>query len=243
MTGAATLLEGTHRCSSTATATSAHETGLDPVELLRAFASRALSLSRDQAPVSSVGESATAPAQSPNELEFVEFHRLTHRGLGAYVQQSTGDASATEDVVQEAYLRFLRSCTPTRQFQPARAYLFRIATNLLRDRHRRRDLEFPVEQDDDRLEDEREVAPQQTAALGRDVRRLLLRLSERDRQLLWLAHVEQMSHREIAAVLGLRELSIRPMLFRAKHRFRALLQRAGALPPASGPAGPEGVSK
>ena len=49
----------------------------------------------------------------------------------------------------------------------------------------------------------------------------------RDRQLLWLAHAEGYSHREIAEITGLATASIRLLLFRARRKIARLLQGAG----------------
>jgi RNA polymerase sigma-70 factor (ECF subfamily) len=45
----------------------------------------------------------------------------------------------------------------------------------------------------------------------------------RDRQLLWLAHAEGYSHREIAQITGLAGASIRLILFRARRKIARLL--------------------
>ncbi len=50
----------------------------------------------------------------------------------------------------------------------------------------------------------------------------LLRL--RDRQLLWLAHVEGANYHELAKALGLREGSVRVLLSRARQRLAALIE-------------------
>ena len=55
----------------------------------------------------------------------------------------------------------------------------------------------------------------------------LLQLRPRERQLLWLAHAEGYSHKEIAEIMGLRSPSIRLMLFRARHRLAELLKDGG----------------
>ena len=48
-----------------------------------------------------------------------------------------------------------------------------------------------------------------------------------------LAYVEGMTHQEIAAVTGLVRASIKPMLFRARRRFAAVLRSAGLAGPPS----------
>jgi DNA-directed RNA polymerase specialized sigma24 family protein len=52
----------------------------------------------------------------------------------------------------------------------------------------------------------------------------------RERQLLWLAHAEGYSHREIAEVTGLGSASIRLLLFRARRKIARLLQNPPTRP-------------
>ncbi len=52
----------------------------------------------------------------------------------------------------------------------------------------------------------------------------LAQMRPRDRQLLWLAHAEGYSHREIAEITGLGIASIRLLLFRARRKIAHLLQ-------------------
>ena len=60
-----------------------------------------------------------------------------------------------------------------------------------------------------------------------DVRRSMDLLKPRERELLWLAYVEGMSHAEIAAATGLGAMSVRLLLFRARRRAAALLGAGG----------------
>ena len=50
--------------------------------------------------------------------------------------------------------------------------------------------------------------------LKRDVERRWPRLSARERALVWLAYVEGYAHRDIARVLGVKDRSVRVLLFR-----------------------------
>jgi RNA polymerase sigma-70 factor (ECF subfamily) len=52
-------------------------------------------------------------------------------------------------------------------------------------------------------------------------------LSAQERAILWLAHVEEMSHKEIGDILCLKEKSVRVMVFRARERAKELLEKAG----------------
>lgn len=127
--------------------------------------------------------------------------------------------------MQESYLRLLRADVRFNDETHRRSYLFRIAANLLRDRYRRRRPESgePIETADPA---DHGAEVQRRA----DLARVLGELKPRERQLLWLAYVEGMSHQEIAAALGLREGSIRPLLFRARRRMAAALHARGWTP-------------
>ena len=60
-----------------------------------------------------------------------------------------------------------------------------------------------------------------------DMVRTFERLKPQQRQLLWMAYVEQAAHRDIAAALGLGERSIRVLLHRARRKLARLLQHNG----------------
>ena len=64
----------------------------------------------------------------------------------------------------------------------------------------------------------------------RDLRRAMQELKPRDRQLLWLGHVEGFSHKEIGEIVGVKAASVRLMLFRARQRLAALLRERGVGP-------------
>jgi len=57
--------------------------------------------------------------------------------------------------------------------------------------------------------------------------RLFAQAGEQERALLWLAYVECADHREIAEILGLKEKSVKVLLFRARRRMEAILKRHG----------------
>jgi RNA polymerase sigma-70 factor (ECF subfamily) len=56
-----------------------------------------------------------------------------------------------------------------------------------------------------------------------DVARAIQQLEPMQRELLWLAYAQGVSHDEIAEILGLRSISIRTLLFRARKKLAALL--------------------
>ncbi|HTU88533.1 MAG TPA: sigma-70 family RNA polymerase sigma factor, partial [Gemmataceae bacterium] len=75
----------------------------------------------------------------------------------------------------------------------------------------------------------RQSSPSQRAIrseLRSRIRAALDRLGERDREVLVLRHLEQLSTRETAAVLGIREGAVKTRHLRALERLRVLLESA-----------------
>lgn len=166
-----------------------------------------------------------AGALSMDEDAFRAFYDLTSRPVWAYLSHLTGDPHAADDLLQETYIRFLGARRDWESDAHRRSYLFRIATNLARDRYRRARLlpSRPIEDEKD-LPSVAEDPARPGLEDRADVRRALGRVSARDRELLWLAYAEGASHKEIADMLGLRASGIRVLLFRARGRMAALLR-------------------
>jgi RNA polymerase sigma-70 factor, ECF subfamily len=149
------------------------------------------------------------------------FHELYHRTaapLRAYAARILGNVSQADDIVQEAYLRLLRTPLPGDDAPYLRAYLFRVASNLMADYFRRQKRETTV------AEMPEPVANSADPSARIDMGRVFARLTVRERQLLWLAHVEGLSHREVSNALGLGEGSVRVLLFRARQKLAKLIR-------------------
>lgn len=158
-----------------------------------------------------------------DEAAFHALYRRTSAPLRAYAARVLGSVAAADDVVQETYLRILRRPLPEDQ-QEQRAYLFRIVSNLIADHFRRYKRETTSVEVPERTVTDRD------SALRLDMARLFRQLRPRERQLMWLAHVEGADHREIAKALGLGERSIRVLLSRARQRLATLLRESGRAP-------------
>ena len=160
-----------------------------------------------------------------NADAFAAFYERSARPLWAYLARVGGDAALADDLMQESYVRFLTAAYPADGEVAMRRYLFRIATNLLRD-HWRRQRSTPLDEvPEERFATSGHAAQAETEAL---LGPALKQLRPRDRQLLWLAYAEGYSHREIAEVTGLASASIRLLLFRARRKAAALLRRSQA---------------
>jgi len=160
-----------------------------------------------------------------DEETFRAFYDRTARGVWAYLARVTGDRQLADDLLQETFYRFLRAAAVYESEDHRRRSLYRIATNLARDAHRRNLLYGLTSLAGDDIERiasaDRTVATEGSA----DFSRAMANLKPRDRAMLWLAYAEGASYSEIADVLGLRPASLKPMLFRARRRLAELLGR------------------
>ena len=167
---------------------------------------------------------ATARSDSPtmDSEAFAAFYQRSAPALRGYLARVSGNPTLADDLTQESYLRFLCASQPEGGEVNHRRYLFRIATNLLRDHWKRprpaciEDIPealFAMDDEFSRIESQAKLDP------------AMARMRPRDRQLLWLAHAEGYSHREISEITGLRETSIRLLLFRARRRMARLLRQ------------------
>jgi len=171
------------------------------------------------------GDTAEKGALRMDEEVFAAFYHRTARALWAYLARVSGNAALADDLVQESYLRFLCADRWKDDEGACRSYLFRIATNLLRDHWRRPQVTA--------LEDVSEavlVAPESRHSEHMDSQALLgpgfALMKPRERQLLWLAYAEGCTHSEIAQITGLGAASIRILLFRARRKLARLLRPA-----------------
>jgi RNA polymerase sigma factor (sigma-70 family) len=168
------------------------------------------------------GDGSAQPFSHP---QFAAFYALTARALRAYICRMAGCAAMAagipDDILQESYIRLL--VAPPMAEEHRKAYLYRPATNLVTDhwraqsRHRKWWGLWP----------RRQQAASQSVELASDMERLLRLIAPRERALLWLAYVEGADHREIAAVLQLKEKSVKVLLFRARRKMEAILKSHG----------------
>lgn len=165
------------------------------------------------------------------EEEFRAFYERTARPLWSYLSRITGDSQQADDFLQEAYYRFYRAAARHESDAHRRNSLFHIATNLVRDAARRSSRRHDVP-----LMDEEEApglmpisdapVPEQQAAIRTDLSRAMQKLEPMQRELLWLAYAQGSSHEEIAEVTGLKAVSIRTLLLRARRKLAGFLNAA-----------------
>jgi len=158
-----------------------------------------------------------------DEDAFRGFYERTSRVLWAYLARMAGDRQLADDLLQECYYRFLRAEAVLETEAHRRHYLFRIATNLVRDGVRRQ--RTTVSSISQEVALEAMGNPQHVEGLNRrlDVSRAMDRLKPRERAMLWLAYAQGASHEEIAHMVGVRPSSMKALLSRARRKLAAAL--------------------
>lgn len=165
---------------------------------------------------------------------FGELHVRHHERIYRYVSRSIFEREAAQDVACEVWLRAYAAVD---KFEPRSdssviAWLMRITSNLITDYRRR----LPTTNLADETENEpilQLVSPAAEREVFRHeqayaVRRAMQTLSDGDRQIIHLAHQDDLSCRQIADVLGKPSVSaVTSHLYRAMRHLKTALEQSG----------------
>lgn len=163
---------------------------------------------------------------------FARLYRKHHATVFRFARLMTGSTEAAEDVVQEVFLGLMRGAG---RYDPARAqlttYLYGVARRQIR-RRLLRDRLF-VSLDDTGPEIGPAPSPTAADALSRqrdvhDVRRAVLALPARYREVIVLCDLQDVSYADAAAVLSCAIGTVRSRLHRGRHLLMEKLQRSRA---------------
>lgn len=157
-------------------------------------------------------------AQHGDRAAFAALVERYQQPLGSYLWRLSRDRDLALDLTQETLLRAYRSIGAMPAGLQARPWLYRIATNLAYDefRRQRRFRRLPIGARE-HLATQDESVPIEEREL---VQRALARLRPNDQAVLLLCAVEQLSYREVGAILHCSSEAVRKQFTRAKERFR-----------------------
>lgn len=139
-----------------------------------------------------------------------------------------------DDAVQEAFFRALANLDQLREPGQFGAWVRSIAVRACMDHHRAARRVIVTDSDTHAERPDSAPLPDEVVeGLERDetIRRLLLQLGERDRQALYMRHINEACVAEVAGSLGLTEGSTRVMLTRARERLRVAAAGLGSFIP------------
>jgi RNA polymerase sigma-70 factor (ECF subfamily) len=153
-------------------------------------------------------------------------YRSESDALFRYLVRMTGDPDLAADVLQETFLRLVER--PPASSENVRGWLFRVATNRLRDHARERGRQAALVARGRGFESVADPPPEPDEVVGRReertaIRRALGALSVRDRTIL-LMREEGFRHREIAKAVGTTTGSVGTLIARALDRVRQELE-------------------
>jgi len=178
------------------------------------------------------------PAREPQERLLVEeaqsdpakfdaLYELHFERVYAFVASRVRDRSTAEDITSEVFHKALVSL-PSYEWRgvPFAAWLLRIAANAIIDHAKQAAREFPAP--DDSPEPAADLDLQASAMRALDYRaqlfRLVGRLPEVQKQVVYERFVEQRSIREIAQRLGKTEGAVKQLQLRAVQNLRAQME-------------------
>jgi RNA polymerase sigma factor (sigma-70 family) len=140
-----------------------------------------------------------------------------HQRLFRYFCRAVGQAEAARDLTQEVFLRVSRTAIPSAADGELRAWLFRIARNLVLDHHRTR-LRRP---EPSTLLDDQSRSPSQDVNLA--VNEALASLAALDRDVFLMREVAGLGYEEIAGACELTADAVRSRIHRTRLQLRDLL--------------------
>lgn len=144
------------------------------------------------------------------------------------MRHGMNDADAC-DLAQETFLRVFRHANRFDSRRTFSTWMFQIALNLLRD-HLRKISRRPTQETDEALVRHADDKPSpaldtEHAETGEAVRQAILGLPDAWREVIILSHYENLSHEEIAAVVGTNAKGVETRLYRARLALRKALSR------------------
>ena len=161
-------------------------------------------------------------ARRGDPAAFLKLYDEHHLPLYRFAYRLTRSVADAEDILQECFLGLLH---PDCSFDPSRTpllrYLFGVVRNQALKRLRRRD--GPLAESEtsvDPWSPEKEAAQ---AELEVVVERAIARLPDSQREVLILAHYEQLSLAEIAEITGIEVTAVKSRLQRARAALKEML--------------------
>jgi RNA polymerase sigma-70 factor (ECF subfamily) len=158
--------------------------------------------------------------ETPQAAAIFERH---HLAVYRFLRRATGDTASAEDLTQEVFLRVMRGLARYEDRFRERAWVFRIARNVLVDCHRRTLRGRPGLS----LEEVRDLATdgRQTEALA--LQEALESLREDEREAFLLREVAGLGYEEIGPIVEATPDAVRMRIYRARTALRAWLGGAG----------------
>ncbi len=172
--------------------------------------------------IRSVANAAAATSGEAAADRFAQIYHTLFPPLYGYVHFRIGDRHVAEDITAQVFERALSRITTVRQPDRLRPWLFAIARNAITEYRRKHrpttDLDAPEAYAHLRIE-----SPEMDAERRDEWQRAvtyLTELTEREREVIGLKFVAELSYREIGKVIGLSETNAGQIAHRAIGKLR-----------------------
>lgn len=164
-------------------------------------------------------------AQRGDKEAFGELYKEYYKRIYRYCKVNIYRDDLAADLSQETFIRAWKALPTFEQRKDGtfQAYLFRIARNLIIDLSRKKK-EFTLEEYAGLETDEDFTEQIDKKDELRKVKAALSKLEEFDRQIIILRYFEEMSHKECAKVIGIKEGALRVRTMRVLKKMKDLIQ-------------------
>ena len=162
--------------------------------------------------------------QGGDAAAFEELFRRFQPRLRYYVRRLDAGGDHTDDTLQEVWAKVVRGIGALKDRRAFVAWLYTIARNEVYGRAKAKDpfVELTKEHLESLTDDPEPVFREEDAAR---IHQALETLSPAQREILTLCFLEELSHQEIAAILGLPTGTVKSRLHYAKQALRQELER------------------
>ncbi len=157
--------------------------------------------------------------RSSNGCLIKTWHRHSGR-LRGWLLKHVESSAETDDLLQEIFYIALMQRRDFCSIKNARAWLFRVARNMLIDRHRLHKINIPLP--DTLQQEKKESIP--VDGLSQCLPRILSELSSDDREAIRLCDLEGMSQRQYAELKGVSLAAAKSRVQRARKRLKKQLE-------------------
>jgi len=140
-----------------------------------------------------------------------------------FYTKMTQDRAASEDLVQDVFLRILRYRQTYRPGTPFRTWMYQIARNARLDHVRRVRPEAPLTYEPPATSPASDSAQQKQEALL--LQRALMQLPEDKREILILSRFQELKYEEIARLLGCEVGAVKVRVHRALQQLREIFRQ------------------
>ncbi len=157
-----------------------------------------------------------------NELAFSRLYLLFFDDLLAYGHRVGGDDKMVEDAIQDLFVKLYQKKNELQDNTKLRPFLFRALKNQIYNQHLRNSKLRSLENYDFNLNYtiDDEVFSNEKQGLSEEVHHIMRGLSGRQKEIIYLRFVHEMSFDEISEIMDIHVQSARNLLFRSIEKIR-----------------------